>query len=69
MDITIDYLKSKGFNCESIREQYKGDFKLNLNRYGEYIYGYKELGGVIDIKLDNTKELEDMYYEVTRQKL
>ena len=42
MDITIDYLKSKGFNCESIREQYKGDFKITLNRYGEYHYKFKE---------------------------
>ncbi len=67
--ITIDYLKSKGFNCDSIREQYKSGFKLKLNRYGEFIHEYTQLGGTIDIELNNVKELEEMYYEVTRQKL
>lgn len=42
MNISIDYLKNKGFNCESIREKYKGDFKITLNRYGEYHYQFKE---------------------------
>jgi hypothetical protein len=62
MEITIDYLKSKGFNCESIREQYKGDFKLNLNRYGEYHYQFKEPNKITDLKVNTTEELENLYY-------
>lgn len=65
MEITIDYLKSKGFNCESIREQYKGDFKITLNRYGEYNYQFKESRGITDCELKTQKDLELLYYAET----
>ena len=65
MDITIDYLKSKGFNCESIREQYKGDFKITLNRYEEYHYKFKESRGITDCELKTQKDLELLYYAET----
>ena len=62
MKITIDYLKSKGFNCESIREQHKGNFRLNLNRYGEHHYQFKEPNKITDLKVNTIEELENLYY-------
>lgn len=65
MEINIDYLKSKGFNCESIREQHKGDFKITLNRYGEFNYQFKESRGITDCELKTQKDLELLYYAET----
>ena len=69
MDITIDYLKSKGFNCESIRQQHKGNFKITLNRYGEYNYQIKHSEGIIDCELKTQKDLELLYYAETGNNL
>lgn len=69
MDISIDYLKNKGFNCESIREQYKGDFKITLNRYGEYHYQFKKENVITDLELKTQKDLELLYYAETGIKL
>lgn len=65
MKINIDYLKNKGFNCESIREQHKGNFKITLNRYGEYHYQFKEPKAITDCELKTQKDLELLYYSET----
>jgi hypothetical protein len=71
MKITIDYLKSKGFDCSSIREQRKGDFKITLNRYGEYNYPFfeKEANIITDVELKTQKDLENLYYAIKGKEL
>lgn len=69
MKINIEYLKSKGFNCESIREQHKGNFKIKHNRYGEYIHPLEHPEGIIDCEVKTQKDLELLYYAQTGIKL
>jgi predicted neutral ceramidase superfamily lipid hydrolase len=71
MNITIDYLKSKGFDCSSIREQSKGDFKITLNRYGEFHHPFfeKEANGITDVELKTQRDLENLYYAIKGKEL